>query len=43
VAGGAEQRSTCSRRKKRGGGQEDLFGNSKNFRDLLVKKDFPLI
>jgi hypothetical protein len=28
---------------ERGGGPGDLFGNSKNFRDLSVKKDFPLI
>jgi hypothetical protein len=26
-----------------GRGPEDLFGNSKNFRDLSVKKYFPLI
>jgi exopolysaccharide biosynthesis predicted pyruvyltransferase EpsI len=28
---------------ERGGGLGDLFGNSKNFRDLTVKKDFPLM
>jgi hypothetical protein len=28
---------------ERGGGPGDLFGNSDNFRDLLVEKDFPLI
>jgi hypothetical protein len=39
---GAEQ-STCLRKKKRGRGPGDLFGNSKNFRDLSVKKDFPLM
>jgi hypothetical protein len=26
-----------------GGGPGDLFGNSKNFRGLSIKKDFPLI
>jgi hypothetical protein len=28
---------------ERGGGPGDLFGNSKNFRDATVKKDFPLM
>jgi hypothetical protein len=31
----AEQRSTCSRKKK-GGGPGDLFGNLRNLRDLSV-------
>jgi hypothetical protein len=28
---------------ERGRGPRDLFRNSKNFKDLSVKKDFPLI
>jgi hypothetical protein len=28
---------------ERGGGPGDLFGNSKNFTDSTVKKDFPLM
>jgi hypothetical protein len=43
-AGGRESRAEhVPEEEERGGVREDLFGNSKNFRDLTVKKDFPLI
>jgi hypothetical protein len=38
----AEQRS-CQRRKKRGGGPRDLVGKFKNFKDLTVNRNSPLM
>jgi hypothetical protein len=41
---GKQSRGARARgRRREGRGPGDLFGNSKNFRDLMVKKDFPLM
>jgi hypothetical protein len=41
---GEQSRGARTRgRRREGRGPEDLFGNSKNFRVLSVKKDFPLM
>jgi hypothetical protein len=40
---GGQSRARARGRRREEGGPGDLFGNSKNFKDLSVKKDFPLI
>jgi hypothetical protein len=40
---GRQSRARARGRRREGRGPGDLFGNLKNFRDLLVKKDFLLI
>jgi hypothetical protein len=41
---GKQSRGARARgRRREGRGPGDLFGNSKNFRDPTVKKDFPLM
>jgi hypothetical protein len=38
-----QSRARARGRRREGSSPGDLFGNSKNFRDLSVKKDFRLI
>jgi hypothetical protein len=40
---GGQSRSRARGRRREGRGLEDLFGKLRNFRDPMVKKDFPLI
>jgi hypothetical protein len=43
VAGSRAEEHVREEEEERGGGPGDLFGSFKDFRDLSVKKDFPLI